>query len=71
MQHLQVRQGVERAALADRRALLAGADPLQGQMKLQSEEQAVDAAQGVTSSLQRTRQVLAQVRSIAVQLQLS
>ncbi|KAK9801911.1 hypothetical protein WJX73_002481 [Symbiochloris irregularis] len=56
----KVRQGAERAALAERRALLAGADPLRGQLKLQSEDQAEDAAQDVTSSLQRTRQVLAQ-----------
>ena len=58
---LQVRQGAEKAALAERRALLAGADPARGQLKLQSEEQVVDAAEDVTSSLQRTRQLLAQV----------
>ena len=58
---LQVRQGAERAALADRRALRAGADPVHGLRKLQSQE-AVDAAEDVTSSLQRTRQLLAQVQ---------
>ena len=59
---VQVRQGAEKAAMADRRALLAGANPVYGQRKLQSQEEVVDAAEDVTSSLQRTRQLLAQAR---------
>lgn len=60
---MQVRQGAEKAAVAERKALLAGANPVQGQHKLQSEADAVSAAEDVTSSLQRTRQLLAQVET--------
>ena len=50
-------------AAAERKALLGGRSPGDKHKKLQSDEDALHATQDVTASLQRTRQMLVQVRA--------
>ena len=60
-------QGLQRAAdnaIAERKALLGGHTPADKQKKLQRDEDALQATQDITASLQRTRQMLVQVRPL-------
>ena len=58
---LQQHRSALRAADADRRELLSGADPSARQAALQSEAGVVATAEGITDGMRRTRQVLAEV----------
>lgn len=61
MAGLQVRKRAEKAAAEERKALLGEADPMARQQKLLAESDFVGAAEDTTNSLQRTRQMIAQV----------
>ncbi len=56
-----MRKNAEEVAVEERRALIGSPDAIHKQQKIESESALAEAAEGVTASLQRTRQQMTQV----------
>ena len=61
MLHMQMQKNVEETLREERRSLLGCENPAERQRKIESEAQLAEASEDITSSLQHTRQLMAQV----------
>ena len=61
MLHMQMQKNVEETFREERRSLLGCENPAERQRKIESEAQLAEASEDITTSLQRTRQIMTQV----------